>query len=107
MTNRENNWPFDESPDIPVITTRQVLELIQPIRYALHYAHDDSWSFVCGTTNEQSDYRVVHMRHLLELDPSVREVAGLPSGWSAWREDGEGPWERFEEELDSDSSEEM
>lgn len=91
--------------DVPVITTRQVLEKLEPIRYALHYEHDGSWSFLCGTTAEQDDYRVVHLIHLLDLDPSITLVADLLPGWSAWREDGESNWERFEEEPLSDDLE--
>lgn len=95
-------WPFDQGPDVAAITTRQILDLKQPIRHVIHYDEDDSWAFLCGTTNETDDYRVVHMQHALSLDDSLRAIADLPPGWSAWREDGQSDWERFQEELDEE-----
>lgn len=98
MVEGRNFVSFAEFPDVPVITTRHVLEMLEPIRYVVHYEDDDSWSFLCGTAEEQDDYRVVHLGHLLDLDPSITLVSDLLPGWSAWREDGESNWERFEEE---------
>jgi hypothetical protein len=102
MSNAEN-WPFDQTPETAVMTTIHVLDQREPIRYVIHYDHDDSWAFLCGTTNLSNDYRMIHMAHVLELDSSLQSVADLPSGWSAWREDGESPWERFQEEFQEES----
>ncbi|HWP56077.1 MAG TPA: hypothetical protein VN476_18235 [Pyrinomonadaceae bacterium] len=95
-----DNWPFDQGPNVGAITIRQVLELGDPIRHVVHYGDDDSWAFLCGTTDNLADYRIVHIQHLLTKDESLREIADLPPGWSAWRENGESAWERFQEDLD-------
>ena len=93
-------WRFDQGRNVAALTTKQVLDLNEPIRYVIHYDDDDSWAFLCGTTNDSEDYRAIHMEHILLLDESIRSIADLPPGWSAWREDrGEG-WERFQEDLD-------
>jgi hypothetical protein len=35
------------------------------------------------------------MAEALELDASIREVADLPPGWYAWREDVHSAWHRL------------
>lgn len=95
-------WPFDQTPNTAALTTRQVTDLRSPIRHVIHYSDDGSWAFLCGTTSETDDYRLVHMRDILELDDTLREVADLPLGWSAWREGGQSPWKRFQEDLESE-----
>jgi hypothetical protein len=96
------NWPFDQGPEVAALTTRQVLDRESPIRYVIHYPDDHSWAFLCGTTNETDDYRMIHMHHALEMDPSLSTIADLELGWSAWREDQHSPWERFQEDLGTD-----
>lgn len=92
-------WPFDQAPNVAALTTRQVIELNFPICQVTHYVDDHSWAFLCGTTTEEDDYRVIHMGHVWTLDKSLREVADLPPGWSAWRESTSAPWERYQEET--------
>ena len=89
-----DTWPFDRAANVAAITTRQVLEDKLPILRATHYADDDSWAFVCGTTNETEDIRVIGMGEALELDLSLRGIADLPSGWTAWRDSTGGEWSR-------------
>lgn len=92
--NRAENWPFDQAPNVAAMTTRQVIESGCPIRQVIHYADDHSWAFLCGTTEDTDDYRVVHMQDMLNLDPSLRSIADLPPGWSAWRENMDKVWQR-------------
>ena len=42
------------------------------------------------------------MAHMLNRDASIRLVADLPSGWSAWRQDKDSAWERYEERDEDD-----
>ena len=94
----EENWPFDQAPHVAAITTRQVVDLHFPIRQVTHYFDDHSWAFMCGTTAEVDDYRAIHMGHVLSLDEGLRDIADLQPGWSAWRESGTAPWQRYREE---------
>lgn len=87
-------WPFDQGPNVAVITTRQVIEKNCSIRHVVHYGDDHSWAFLCGTTEENDDYRLVHMEEVLSLDATLRSIADLPPGWSAWRDSIDSPWER-------------
>jgi hypothetical protein len=88
-------WPFDQSPDTAAVTTRQVLESGLPILVAVHHDDDHSWSFACGTTTDAEDGRVVSMGEALELDPSLCEIADLPPGWWAEREQLGSAWVRW------------
>lgn len=98
---RTEGWPFDQKPNVAAITTRQVLELGYPILQVTHYADDDSWAFLCGTTNDTEDGRVISMSEALELDHSLRSIAELSPGWSAWRKDKNSPWVRHRTEWDA------
>jgi hypothetical protein len=90
----EENWPFDQAENVAAITTVHVLEGRLPILLVTHYDDDDSWAFVCGTTNEVKDCRVIGMGCALELDPTLRTIAELPPGWIAWRESVGSDWHR-------------
>ena len=94
----DEDWPFDQAPNVAAITTRQVLELNYPILLVTHYEDDDSWAFLCGTTDDHvKDGRVIGMGEALGLDPTLRGVADLPPGWSAWREAIDSEWIRYVE----------
>lgn len=90
-----NDWPFDQGPRVAAVTTRQVLTGGLPILRVTHYADDHDWAFVCGTTDATEDGRVIAMGEALALDPTLRDIADLPSGWTAWREQVGGEWHRF------------
>ena len=99
MTDSSSNWPFDQAPNVAAITTVRVLKEKLPILRVTHYADDHSWAFVCGTTNATEDGRVIGMYHVLSLDPTLRSIADLPPGWTAWRDRVGGEWHRAQSEA--------
>jgi hypothetical protein len=100
MTSRPTNadWPFDQAPNVAAITTRQVLVDHAPILRVTHYADDHSWAFLCGTSDATQDGRVIAKARALQLDPTLRTIAELPPGWTAWREHVGATWHRFQNE---------
>jgi hypothetical protein len=80
------------SPAIALDTTRVVLDGA-PVRLVTHDEDDGSWQFLCGTTNDVADARLVHVSHLLESGPHLVDFADLPLGWLA-RCDAHGVWRR-------------
>jgi hypothetical protein len=91
-------WPFDQAPNVAAITTRQVLNLKYPVLQVTHYEDDHSWAFLCGTTdNYTEDGRVICMAEALRIDGTLRTIADLLPGWSAWRKDVGSEWERYPE----------
>ena len=90
----DDAWPFDQGPNVAAITTVNVIEHGAPILLVIHYDDDDSWAFLCGTTNDDADGRVIGMGTALRLDPTIREIADLTPGWKAWRSARGGTWKR-------------
>jgi hypothetical protein len=94
----DSGWPFDQPPDVAAITSIYVLDGSQPVRQVIHYSDDHSWAFTCGTTIELPNLKVVHMGHILEMDDTLRSIAHLEPGWSAYREGLGELWEIEPEE---------
>jgi len=53
---------------------------------------DGGWQFLCGTTNDEADARIVGLGTVVKCDASVNELADLPLGWRAWRASLDAPW---------------
>jgi hypothetical protein len=87
------DWPFADTRNTASITTRQVLEGA-PILRVSHDADDGSWQFLCGTTNDPADARVVGLGSMFVRDPTLGELADLPEGSYAWRKAPGLPWQR-------------
>ena len=67
-----------------------------PILTVSHEAEDEAWQFIngWGDTEEGAKPILVHVEHIIELDPSVLPLADLPLGWLAWRKTREDQWVR-------------
>lgn len=100
------SWPFQEAVNTAVFTTRQILEGRQPV-VEVYHDHDGDWQFLCGTTLERVDIRLVCMGCLFERDPTLAALADLPTGWCATRANLQGEWRReaFEDEDEEDGAE--
>lgn len=84
---------FDENPNLGVLTTAAVLGGA-PILMISHDEDDGGWQFLCGSTNDPADGRIVHLREIVAMDPTVTAVADLPLGWVAFRNATDGDWVR-------------
>jgi len=88
-----NPLAFKEDPHIGVLTTAPALSG-SLILMVSHDADDGGWQFLCGTTNDPTDGRIVHLEEIVAIDPTVNEVADLPLGWVAFRRSIGGEWTR-------------
>ena len=86
-------WPFPDAPNTASITTRQVLEGA-PILLVTHDADDGAWQFLCGTTDDPADGRIVGLGRMYRRDLTLGELADLPEGWRASRASVGLPWHR-------------
>ena len=81
-------WPFDQPRNCAVITLRSIVFGGGPILQVTHDEEDNGWQFL-GTGDaeesdaEESDAAVVGLGEIVELDPSVMEVADIAPGWHA------------------------
>ncbi|MEP7706798.1 hypothetical protein [Paraglaciecola sp. 25GB23A] len=94
----ENDWPFDCAINTCVVTTKFVYDRSEPIVQVTHY-EDDEWQFMCNTTDDPDDGIVVCMGCFFQKFPEIAELASLPLGWDAYREDVTQPWDIEELEL--------
>ena len=74
------DWPFEDAPNTASITTRQVLEAGAPILRVAHDADDGSWQFLCGTTDDPADARVVGLGQMYARDVTLGELADCRKG---------------------------
>ena len=88
-----DDWPFDQLPNTAAITVRTVLEG-DPILHVSHDEDDDGWQFLDGREVSVEEGRLISMADALDRDPTLREIADLPPGWIAWRENASGAWVR-------------
>jgi hypothetical protein len=91
---QDDSWPFDQAANVAAITTVNVIDHGAPILVVIHYDDDESWAFLCGTTNDDRDGRVIGMGEVLRIDPTLRAVADLAPGWKAWRSGIGEEWQR-------------
>jgi hypothetical protein len=94
------DWPFDQPPNCAAISLRQIVSGGEPILHVTHDADDHGWQFLGWEDAEVADGVVVCLSHILEMDPSVRDVADLPPGWHAWRRAVGDPWAREQSPFD-------
>ncbi|MGF1601476.1 MAG: hypothetical protein ACFCU8_05540 [Thermosynechococcaceae cyanobacterium] len=88
-----SDWLFDDPPNVAVFTTRHVLEG-KGILLVTHDADDGSWQFHTGQATNEAEAKVVSLRRIVELDPSVTQLFDLPLGWAAIRPGVEAQWQR-------------
>lgn len=88
-----HSWAFREPVETGTFTTRQVLEGGFPILEVYHDA-DGDWQFLCGTTTETKDLKLVCLGCMVERDSGLLTLADLPLGWCAVRDRAEDPWLR-------------
>lgn len=63
----------------------------RPVLLVCH-ERDGDWQFLCGGTHPGATPKVVGMEHLLERDPTLKQVLHLPLGWDAERTDASSAW---------------
>ena len=56
---------------------------------------DGDWQFLCGGEHDPDDVpKVVGMNHLIDADPSLKDVRELAAEWEAERDSPAGCWSR-------------
>jgi hypothetical protein len=92
LLDRNADFKFRESKNLGIITTRQWLDLNQPI---LRVVHDDEgdWQFLTGD-QVLADGRVVALEQMVIRDPTLNELFNLEYGEAADRTEVGGRWTR-------------
>jgi hypothetical protein len=92
-------WPFEDGQfpaELGAVVQRSVVDGMLPALVVGHAA-DGSWYVGDGVNdpNESGGAIATHMRHVIERNSSVADLAGLPPGQRAVRDAPGEPW-RFE-----------
>ena len=95
------NKNFLDNLNPAVFTTKYILEQHRPVLYVYHYEDDGAWSFSGDEDCKDGDYRIISLEEMINIDNSILELADMPLGFCAKRNDIASSWniERFIEDL--------
>ena len=93
-------WPFSDPPNVASFTVRDIMSKAKPILLVCHDSEDGSWQFLTGGPAQTSDAMLVALKEVIDLDPSLLELADLPLGWQASRETQRSAWTRSQMSAD-------
>jgi hypothetical protein len=70
------------------------------VHYVTHDQDDGAWQFhpVRGPASMQ-EAAVVSLKRMLEIEPRIEELADLPLGWHAWRDNQNASWTRAPKQV--------
>ncbi len=89
----KTDWPFEDPPNVAVLTTQLILDGSDWIQSVYHDFEDGMWQFH-PADGELSSARVVSLALIIKMDPSIYVLADLPIGWRAWRHSRSASWVR-------------
>jgi hypothetical protein len=78
-------WPFDQAPDTAVVATSGVIDKGLPVLRVTRDRDDNGWQFLDGSPVEANNARIVALREIVDMDPSLLKLAALPPGACAER----------------------
>ena len=100
LLDRNADFKFREPTNLGTFTTRQWVDLKQPILRVVH-DHDGDWQFLTGD-QVLSDGRIVAMEQLVLQDPTLNELFNLEYGEAADRSHVGDRWTRSKVEKEED-----
>lgn len=79
--------------EFPAYVCSHIFDATRPV--LLVSREDGDWQLLCGGSHEADEKpRVVGLNHLIERDPTLREILDLPSDWDAERNAVNASWTR-------------
>ena len=92
---KAEHWPFDQPANCAVLTLKAIISGELPILFVSHDEYDTGWQFLSGEPVNKEGASVVALREVVDLDPTILELADLPAGWVARRSSANAAWERI------------
>jgi hypothetical protein len=89
----QTEWPFKDPKNTATFTTVGVIKQHEPV---CRVCHDDdrTWQFLPGGAVTMADAMLVALSEVVGTDQSLLQLADLPLGWVATRENAQSPWQR-------------
>ncbi len=104
LLDRNMHFKYREPQNLSVFTTRQWLELNEPIKLVVH-DYDGDWQFLTGHPLEAGDMKLVALHELIKRDDTLNEIFDLDYGEEAERNFVGDQWVRYTIEEDEDDVE--
>lgn len=84
---------FKDDLNVAVLTTKFVIREGEAVRNVFHHSDDGMWEFTGATQGiEDTDYLVVGLGNMIELDNTLLQISDLPLGGKAHRSGINEPW---------------
>lgn len=95
MNDSNKPWSFEDPPNTAVFTSVTILDDRDWVHYVTHDDEDGAWQFHGNSgPTAMKDAAVIGLGHMLKIEPRIEELADLPLGWHAWRDNREASWSR-------------
>ena len=91
LLDRDTDFRFFEEKNLNVFTTEQALAG-ESVLYVYHDI-DGDWQFHTNDDPDLDDAKIVCLKDIVAMDPSLNEVHNLKLGWCAFRKDINSAWE--------------
>jgi Domain of unknown function (DUF4262) len=88
------SWKFSDPPHTGVYTTERILNGEEPVLYVSHDPGDGAWQFHGQSESRIESATLVCFHHLVDRDPTLKQLSDLPIGWCAWRDAPSDTWVR-------------
>ena len=85
-------WPFDQPKDCATVVSKSIIDGGKPILHVSHDEDDHGWQFLDGISEELDDLEIIGLSHILEIDPTMAELAHLEPGYHATRTRVDSEW---------------
>ena len=86
------DFPFYDAPNTAAIICCHIIDDGKPVLYVSHDEDDGMWQFLCGSAHETAEARLVSLKEVFDLDPSVGELKDMPCGYCAERKTENDNW---------------
>jgi hypothetical protein len=87
------NKQFPDSLNTAVFTTKYVIDW-REITYVTHDADDGAWQFFSDDELESFEEvaKIVSLQEILDIDPTLLDLADMPTGYYATRTTADEDW---------------
>ena len=86
------DYLFYDAPNTAAIVCCHIIDDGKPVLYVSHDEDDGMWQFLCGSTHETDEARLVSLKSVFDLDNSVGELSDMPCGYCAERKTENDNW---------------
>jgi hypothetical protein len=102
----DSDWPFSDPKNVITFTVTDIIKKRTPILYVAHEESDGGWQFLTGgDLPEKKDWLLVALSEIVAVDPTIKELADLPLGYSATRAGPGETWQKWKSpEIDDEES---